>query len=1021
MAKQDIRSCPECGAPLPAHSQNQLCPKCLLGAALTTVPAGQPGVTQESGAMHQTHGLPGPGDELGHYRVLRILGEGGMGAVFEAQDMETGRQVALKVLSHALDSPAARQRFFREGRLAASLNHPNSVYVFGTEEISGTPVIAMELVGGGTLQDKVRNLGPLAPAEAVDAVLQIISGLEAAQRLGILHRDIKPSNCFVGPGGIVKVGDFGLSISTSIRLEPSLTATGSFLGTPAFSSPEQLRGDELSFRADMYSVGATLFYLLTGRTPFEGKTEVQLLAAVLEQRAPSVRQLRPQVSAGLARAVARCLEKEPSERFSSYADLTRALAPYGSTAPTPATIGLRFGAGVVDVALLSIFGSVAAMMATNPLELLNQLAEGKPSAIAWMAAGLTVSLGYYTLLEGLRGATLGKALFGLRVVGAAHLPAGLTRAFSRALIYVLLPALPYWVLYGTHLKTVVHSFAWQQAIGFVYYLVLAAFFLTARRRNGFAAVQDLLTGTRVVSKAAVEARPVLGPPEPAPALGTFAAKVGPYHVLETLSLGPTEEWLVGYDLCLLRKVWIRQVAPGTPPTPAELRNLGRATRLRWLGGRRSAEENWDVYEALSGRPLQVVALERQSWKQTRFWLYDLATELAAAHADNTVPATLDIDRVWITAEGNAKLLDFPVPGTVGVRSGSPQSEPVAGNFSPLALPALVQAMGEPERCRLFLTRVAALALNGDSLLSSTGRPIPSAPVPLHARAFLERMPELPSAPAVALALKPLLNRVAVISRVRRAALIAGCVAVPLFSVCALFVGTSMLAKSGPTTSELMRLSAVLQTRQAAVSGIFRNSPHPTDKQFAVYIATHYGSLITNNATWSSPFAFSMMRQAARDFAKKSVADNPSPSPEEQADAEMAMKPYAGAAQGLDLKKQPWFPVVFIIVSLGIYVGLPALIAALAFRGGLLLLATGIAYVRNDGQRASRLRVFWRAIVAWSVVPIAFLIQLLLSASLHLLGAAIAGLTAIAILTAVSLSLPERGLPERLSGTWPVPR
>ncbi len=112
---------------------------------------------------------------------------------------------------------------------------------------------------------------PCLPAEAVDAVLQIIAGLEVAQRIGILHRNVKPSNCFVDADGTVKIGDFGLSISTAVRTETALTAAGSFLGTPAFCSPEQLRGEELNARSDMYSVGATLFYLLTGRTPFAGE------------------------------------------------------------------------------------------------------------------------------------------------------------------------------------------------------------------------------------------------------------------------------------------------------------------------------------------------------------------------------------------------------------------------------------------------------------------------------------------------------------------------------------------------------------------------------------------------------------------------------------------------------------------------------------------------------------------------------------------------------------------------------
>ena len=152
--------------------------------------------------------------------------------------------------------------------MAASINHPNSVYVFGTEELGGTPAIAMDLVRGGTLQDRVRSEGRLSISTAVDSILQIIAGLEAAQSIGILHRDIKPSNCFLSNDGTTKIGDFGLSISTAVRTEPALTVTGAFLGTPAFCSPEQLRGDELNARSDLYSVGATLFYLLTGRTPF---------------------------------------------------------------------------------------------------------------------------------------------------------------------------------------------------------------------------------------------------------------------------------------------------------------------------------------------------------------------------------------------------------------------------------------------------------------------------------------------------------------------------------------------------------------------------------------------------------------------------------------------------------------------------------------------------------------------------------------------------------------------------------
>jgi eukaryotic-like serine/threonine-protein kinase len=193
-----------------------------------------------------------------------------MGTVYEAEHVASGRRVALKMLEQELDSPELRQRFLREGRLAARVNHPNSLYVFGSEQIEGIPVITMEIAGGGTLKDELKRRGPLPVAEAVDAVLDVISGLEAASACGVLHRDIKPSNCFVTPEGSVKVGDFGLSVSTLARTDTFITAHGKILGTPAYAAPEQLRGDTVDIRADIYSVGATLFTLLTDHAPFEG-------------------------------------------------------------------------------------------------------------------------------------------------------------------------------------------------------------------------------------------------------------------------------------------------------------------------------------------------------------------------------------------------------------------------------------------------------------------------------------------------------------------------------------------------------------------------------------------------------------------------------------------------------------------------------------------------------------------------------------------------------------------------------
>ena len=149
----------------------------------------------------------------------------------------------------------------------------------------------------------------------------------------MLHRDIKPSNCFIDPDGTIKIGDFGLSITTAVRTESNLTGPGSLFGTPAYSSVEQLRGEELTVRSDIYSVGVTLYYLLTGRLPFEAPNIVQLLVKVLEQRPQSPASLRAGIPGGLARAVLHCLDKDPGARFQSYAALRKALLPYASLQP----------------------------------------------------------------------------------------------------------------------------------------------------------------------------------------------------------------------------------------------------------------------------------------------------------------------------------------------------------------------------------------------------------------------------------------------------------------------------------------------------------------------------------------------------------------------------------------------------------------------------------------------------------------------------------------------------------------
>jgi hypothetical protein len=969
---------------------------------------GAGGTVALSGTAAKSRGLPQPGEQFGHYAIVRALGAGGMGAVYEAEDLESGRRVALKVLSHRLDSPDARERFFREGRLAASINHPNSVYIFGTEEIGGTPVIAMELVSGGTLQERVRARGPLPVGEAVGCVLQIIEGLEAAQRIGILHRDVKPSNCYMGEGGAVKIGDFGLSISTAVRTEPALTATGAFLGTPAFCSPEQLRGEELNARSDMYSVGATLFYLLTGRTPFDAPNMVQLLATVLEQRAPSPRKFRPEIPKGLAKVVLRCLEKQPGERYKNYADLAQALAPYSSIAPTPATLSLRFLAGVVDTTIMCVLAMVINLSVFgSPMAFLDRAMERSPMLLACVFGWFCVATGYYALFEGLWGAAGGKALCRLRVVGPDRNPPDFTRAWLRAVIYLVPPLLPYWVFFGTNPKAYLStSQVTQMLLGFSVYGIMALLFVTARRRNGFAAVQDLLTRTRVISRAGGSSRPVLSASDALPPSVESALTIGPYHLLQALTESAAEKWFLAYDLKLLRKVWVRVAPPGTEPVPVAWRSLGRIGRLRWLTGKRSPEDNWDAFEALTGQPLLELIGKPQPWREVRFWLHDLAAEISAAEKDGTLPE-LALDRVWITGDGRAKLLDFRAPGPGGKsETRNPRAE---ANLLPPILAA-----------QSFLAEVAALALEGTGGASAKTSGEVAVPLPLHARAFLKSLSQMAGADAVAAALKPLLNRAAAVSRLRRAALVGGCMVFPLMAWVGGYFALSFLQDITRKTPGLMDLNMLLQVRSSGRFWGGRNAQLPSDREIGIYIAQHHRGLITNAAAWSSPMVLALVKGEGRKFAEQSVAEYAAPTEAEIADAEAAVDKHVPKQQFFTQKLPPAMPAMLLSAALLFYVGFPAVIAALLFRGGVVLLIAGVTYVRKDGLRASRLRLLWRSLVAWGpVVPIFAVAVAALTK--HWAWQPWLALALLGLLVAASLALPVRGLQDRLAGTWPVPR
>jgi len=295
-----------------------------------------------------------PGARIGPYEVTGTLGAGGMGEVYRARDTKLGRDVALKILPDAFAGDAERlQRFEREARTLASLNHPNIAQVYGFEQAGHVRAIAMELVEGDTLEDRVAGSDLGLDVGAV--ALQVAAALEAAHEAGIIHRDLKPANIKIRDDGTVKVLDFGLakafdpSVSSSADPSNSPTITspatglGVILGTAAYMSPEQARGRAVDRRADIWAFGVVLFELVTGRRLFAGDTVSDTLAAVLREDIPWDR-LPPGVPAPVRRVLTRCLERDPQKRLRDIGDarldLERPLdAAVGTTEAMPAAVG----------------------------------------------------------------------------------------------------------------------------------------------------------------------------------------------------------------------------------------------------------------------------------------------------------------------------------------------------------------------------------------------------------------------------------------------------------------------------------------------------------------------------------------------------------------------------------------------------------------------------------------------------------------------------------------------------------
>src|SRR5262245_51188468 len=284
-----------------------------------------------------------PATRIGTYEILAPLGAGGMGEVYRARDLRLGREIALKVLPHPMASDAERlARFEREARTVAGLNHPNIVVLHSIEDEDDVRFITMELVQGQTLGQLMDTAG-LPLARVIDLGMAIAEALAAAHAMGVIHRDLKPANVMVTAEGRVKVLDFGLAkLEASAEPTPEsgiasllnsqtptatapLSIAGAMIGTVPYMAPEQIRGQMVDGRTDVFALGIVIYELAVGRRPFGDSSSVDVVASILRETPVSVVAIRPELPGEFGEIVARCLEKDPSARFQTATEVRDAL------------------------------------------------------------------------------------------------------------------------------------------------------------------------------------------------------------------------------------------------------------------------------------------------------------------------------------------------------------------------------------------------------------------------------------------------------------------------------------------------------------------------------------------------------------------------------------------------------------------------------------------------------------------------------------------------------------------------
>jgi eukaryotic-like serine/threonine-protein kinase len=898
----------------------------------------------------------------------------------------------------------------------------------------------MELMPGATLKDLVEQQGPLAPAQAVTLILDVMEGLQEAHQNGVIHRDVKPSNCFLQADGRVKIGDFGLS--KSLTAASHLTRTGTFLGTPLFASPEQVRGEAVDHQSDVYSVAATLYYLLTGKAPFESVDAAITLARLVSDPAPPMRSVRPDLPAALDRVVLRGLERPRDRRWRSLEALRAALLPFVPSRLSIGGMGIRLVAYLIDVLVLMPFTWVLVVFALAgsgraPLDSLDH----------WLAQVLPALcyLAYYGVLEGLWGCSLGKRWLRLRVCRMEGMdPPGAGRGLLRAFFWNVClngPSLAYHWVYSSA------DLAANPVLVFLTPLPLLAGIIlvlcTMRARNGYRGPYEFLSGTRVVQLPWPSRRRIyqsrdfdrsLVQPQGLP------AQVGPFAVQGALCWSPATRVLLAEDKALGRKVWLWLRPLSAPPLSAVRREVGRATRLRWLSTGGHEDFLWDAFLAPTGTLVGDLA-ERVgplNWADTRPLLELLTEELAVAAADGTLPTLLTVEQVWVQPNGRLHLLDMPLRDA-GTVPGSQTTDT------------------DPARALAVLGQVAVLLLEGRLRpAAAPARPV-RAPVPRHAETFLKRLvgggEPYTHILQFQAALAATHDQPAEVSRSRRAVHLvfltllllcgSGCCLMPIF----VSPGNARLTILAFQIPEASRTLTQLDTAAGRdlVAGLL--NPAPTGPLAAVAqwhedkvlgdrlrekLSSWHQELEARRKalSWSSNLLFAMNDAGPKQDDTRKVLWQTN-----------HLRTMARSLLETDQKRERQMSLAMVWVALTMLAIWPAVwvIWAFATRGGLSYGLAGIALARTTGGRPSRWRCAWRSLLFWTPLFGLAAVSILLdawfwedwhpaaedaiSSWLPLLSMASwwAAVLLLPLYAGLALLWPARSVHDRLAGTCLVPR